>query len=162
MLCELFNVASSCYYASKQRKPDANRIRLTSRIKELFNISRGSACSRALVSMLCAEDIKIGRFKVRKIMHEAGLMSKQPGSHRYKHAKAERLDIPNLLKREFSVVAPNRVWCGDITYIWSGSRWSYLAVVLDLFSRRGNCWDNVPMERLFRSLKPSGYQQRAT
>lgn len=73
-------------------------------------------------------------------MQEAGLTSKQPGSHRYKHVKSERLDIPNLLKREFSVVAPNRVWCGDITYIWSGSKWSYLAVVLDLFSQRVVGW----------------------
>ena len=166
--------------------------------------------------MLRAEHINIGRFKVRKIMQESGLMSKQPGSHRYKPTSSERPDIPNLLKREFSVAAPNRVWCGDITYIWTGSKWSYLAVVLDLFSRRvvgwalsdkpdaelatkaldmaweqrgrpknvtfhsdqgsqygsrkfrqklwryritqsmsrrGNCWDNAPMERLFRSLK---------
>ncbi|MFV8449445.1 IS3 family transposase [Vibrio campbellii] len=216
MLCELFGIASSCYYASKQRKPDAQRIRLISRIKELFKLSRGSAGSRSLVSMLRSENINVGRFKVQKIMHDADLVSKQPGSHKYKHAKSERPDIPNLLKREFSVAAPNRVWCGDITYIWSGSKWCYLAVVLDLFSRRvvgwslsdrpdadlvcralemaweqrgrpknvmfhsdqgsqyssrkyrqrlwryritqsmsrrGNCWDNAPMERLFRSLK---------
>ena len=216
MLCELFSVASSCYYASKQRKPDVQRIRLISRIKELFSMSRGSAGSRSLVSMLRSENINVGRFKVQKIMHEAGLVSKQPGSHKYKHAKSERPDIPHLLKREFLVAAPNRVWCGDITYIWSGSKWCYLAVVLDLFSRRvvgwslsdkpdadlacralemaweqrgrpknvmfhsdqgsqyssrkyrqrlwryritqsmsrrGNCWDNAPMERLFRSLK---------
>ncbi len=56
MLCELFNVASSCYYEFKQRKPDANRIRLASRIKELFNMSRGAAGSRALVSMLRSEN----------------------------------------------------------------------------------------------------------
>ncbi|ASG06206.1 hypothetical protein CEQ50_00795 [Vibrio anguillarum] len=73
-------------------------------------------------------------------MQEAGLMSKQPCLHRYKQAKLERLDIPNLLKREFSVVALNREWCGDITYIWSGSKWSYLAVVLDLFSQRVVGW----------------------
>ncbi|EMH2897006.1 IS3 family transposase, partial [Vibrio parahaemolyticus] len=82
-------MASSCYYEFKQRKPDANRIRLASRIKELFNMSRGAAGSRALVSMLRSENIDIGRFKVRKIMQEAGLMSKQPGSHRYKQAKSE-------------------------------------------------------------------------
>ncbi len=73
-------------------------------------------------------------------MQEASLMSKQPGSHRYRQAKSEWLDPPNLLKREFSVVALNRVWCGDITYIWSGSKWSYLAMVLDLFSRRVVGW----------------------
>ena len=87
MLCELFNVASSCYYEFKQCKPDASRIRLASQIKELFNMSRGSAGSSTLVSMLSEEGIKAGRFKVRQIMREADLMSKQPGSHRYRHAK---------------------------------------------------------------------------
>jgi len=73
MLCELFSIASSCYYASKQRSPDAHRVRLISRIKELFNMSRGSAGSRSLVSLLRFENINVGRFKVQKIMHEAGL-----------------------------------------------------------------------------------------
>ncbi|MDK9757380.1 IS3 family transposase, partial [Vibrio sp. D173a] len=86
MLCELFSVASSCYYASKQRKPDVQRIRLISRIKELFSMSRGSAGSRSLVSMLRSENINVGRFKVQKIMHEAGLVSKQPGSRRFPRA----------------------------------------------------------------------------
>ena len=192
------------------------RVQLASHIKELFNASRGSAGSRTLVAMLRNTGVEIGRFKVRKLMREAGLASKQPGSHRYKVAKAERPDVPNILKREFSVAAPNQVWCGDITYIWSGNKWCYLAVVIDLYSRRvvgwslsdkpnaelaakaidmaweqrgrpagvmfhsdqgcqygsrkfrqrlwryrvrqsmsrrGNCWDNAPMERLFRSLK---------
>jgi len=159
---------------------------------------------------------QVGRFKVRSLMKEAGLLSKQPGSHSYKSAQVERPDIPNRLEREFDVVEPNKVWCGDITYIWAGSRWHYLAAVIDLhtrrvigwaiaekpdadlvvkaldmayqqrgcprgvmfhsdqgsqyasrkfrqrlwryqiaqsMSRRGNCWDNAPMERLFRSLK---------
>ena len=85
-------------------------------------MSRGSAGSRTLVSMLRSENIEIGRFKVRKIMQEAKLVSKQPGFHQYKHAKSERPDIPNLLKREFSVTTPNRVWCGDITYCVLGAQ----------------------------------------
>ncbi|SEG19357.1 putative transposase [Vibrio hangzhouensis] len=70
--------------------------------------------------MLQSEGFEVERFKVRKLMQEAELISKQPGSHRYKQAKSERPDIPNLLKREFSVATPNEVWCGDINYIWSG------------------------------------------
>lgn len=159
---------------------------------------------------------QVGRFKVRSLMKEAGLLSKQPGSHSYKSVQMERPDIPNRLEREFDVVEPNKFWCGDITYVWAGSRWHYLAAVIDLhtrrvigwamsekpdadlvvkaldmayqqrgcargvmfhsdqgsqyasrkfrqrlwryqitqsMSRRGNCWDNAPMERLFRSLK---------
>ncbi len=166
--------------------------------------------------MLRAEGFQIGRFLVRRLMKEVGLVCKQPGNHRYRQATIERPDIPNQLVRSFQVDTPNQVWCGDITYIWAGSRWCYLAVVLDLFtrrvvgwalaerpdaklavkalqmayeqrgcpkgvmfhsdqgsqyasrlfrqrlwryrmnqsmSRRGNCWDNAPMERLFRSLK---------
>ncbi|MFQ1771304.1 hypothetical protein ACK37C_10970 [Aeromonas veronii] len=53
---------------------------------------------------------QIGRFKVRNLMKEAGLVSKQPGAHRYKVAQSERPDIPNLLAREFDVQQPNQVW----------------------------------------------------
>ena len=68
-------------------------------------------------------------------MKEAGLVSKQPGAYLYKVARSERPD-PNLLAREFDVQQPNQVWCSDITYVWCGGRWYYLAVVLDLHTRR--------------------------
>lgn len=195
---------------------DVERLRLRSQVNELFNESRASAGSRTIVAMLQDRGNDIGRFKVRGLMREAGLICKQPGSHKYKHATVERLDIPNRLNREFDVAEQNQVWCGDITFIWAQGRWHYLAVVLDLqrrrvvgwamsrhpdanlavaalemaydqrgcpegvlfhsdqgcqyasrvfrqrlwryrmkqsMSRRGNCWDNSPMERLFRSLK---------
>ena len=169
---------------------------------------------------------RIGRFKVRRLMAEANLFSSQPGGHSYKRTGQARADIPNKLDRQFDVSAPNRVWCGDISYVWAGGCWHYLAVVMDLhtrrvvgsaigakpnddlvitalenaliergypkgllfhsdqgsqyasrkfrrilwrhridqsMSRRGNCWDNAPMERLFRSSKtewlpPLGYK----
>ncbi len=166
--------------------------------------------------MMREDGVEIGRFKVRKLMSEMKLISKQPGSHAYKKATVERPDIPNVLDRAFTVSAPNQVWCGGITYVWALGRWHYVAAVIDLFarrvvgwalsskpdtdlvikaldvayeqrgrpqnvlfhsdqgsqygsrgfrqrlwryrfkqsmSRRGNCHDNAPMERLFRSLK---------
>jgi len=48
--------------------------------------------------------------------------------------------VPNMLNRQFAVAAPNRVWAGDITYIWTTEGWLYLAVVLDLYSRRVIAW----------------------
>jgi putative transposase len=151
------------------------------------------------MAMMQEEGEQIGRFKVRSLMRELALISKQPGSHAYKKATVERPDIPNTLNRAFDVEAPNQVWCGDITYVWAQGKWHYLAVVLDLYARRvvgwalsekpgskrwtsptnnveslkdscstltrdrnmaavssasrGNCWDNAPMERVFRSLK---------
>ncbi|SFU15934.1 putative transposase [Pseudomonas marincola] len=82
----------------------------------------------------------MGRFKVRKLMNELNLISKQLGSHAYKKATVERPDIPNVLDREFTVSAPNEVWCGDITYVWAQGRWHYVAAVIDLFARRVVDW----------------------
>lgn len=113
---------------------------LRSRINELFSQSRSSAGSRSIVAMLRDEGVEVGRFKVRGLMREQGLISKQPGSHAYKKATVERPDIPNLLDRQFTVASPNRTWCGDITYIWAQGRWHYLAVVLDFYSRRVVGW----------------------
>lgn len=93
------------------------------------------------MSMIRELGHQIGRFiKVRRLMKEAGLASKQPGAHAYKVARAERPDIPNLLAREFAAPQPNQVWCGDITYVWAGGRWHYLAAVLDLHTRRVVGW----------------------
>ncbi|MFH3818199.1 IS3-like element IS222 family transposase [Acinetobacter baumannii] len=218
VVCSDFDVARSCYYVHRlrRRRVDARRVALRSQVNQLFSQSRGSAGSRSILGMLREEGVTIGRFRVRRLMRELGLVSKQPGSHAYKQATVERPDIPNRLNREFATEHPNQVWCGDITYVWAQGRWHYLAAVLDLhtrrvigwafsakpdaelvikaldmayeqrgkpqqvlfhsdqgsqyasrlfrqrlwryrmqqsMSRRGNCWDNSPMERLFRSLK---------
>ncbi|WP_121382387.1 IS3 family transposase [Pseudomonas aeruginosa] len=214
VVCSAFDVARSCYYVHRlrRRRVDARRVALRSQVNQLFSQSRGSAGSRSILGMLREEGVTIGRFRVRRVMRELGLVSKQPGSHAYKQATVERPDIPNRLNREFATEHPNQVWCGDITYVWAQGRWHYLAAVLDLLigwafsakpdaelvikaldmayeqrgrpqqvlfhsdqgsqyasrlfrqrlwryrmqqsmSRRGNCWDNSPMERLFRSLK---------
>ncbi|HBP1009538.1 IS3 family transposase [Pseudomonas aeruginosa] len=218
VVCSAFDVARSCYYVHRlrRRRVDARRVALRSQVNQLFSQSRGSAGSRSILGMLREEGVTIGRFRVRRLMRELGLVCKQPGSHAYKQATVERPDIPNRLNREFATEHPNQVWCGDITYVWAQGRWHYLAAVLDLhtrrvigwafsakpdaelvinaldmayeqrgrpqqvlfhsdqgsqyasrlfrqrlwryrmqqsMSRRGNCWDNSPMERLFRSLK---------
>ncbi len=189
---------------------------LRSRVHELFIESRSSAGSRSIMEMMRERGSTIGRFKVCRLMDELGLICKQPGGHAYNRATIERVDIPNVLNRQFDVAGQNQVWCGDITYVWAQGQWHYLAVVLDLFtrrivgwafsarpdadlvvqaldmafeqrgrpsnllfhsdqggqyasrkfrqrlwryriqqsmSRRGNCGDNAPTERLFRSLK---------
>ncbi|WP_425333200.1 DDE-type integrase/transposase/recombinase, partial [Escherichia coli] len=58
----------------------------------------------------------------------------------YKRGGHEHVAIPNYLERQFAVTEPNQVWCGDVTYIWTGKRWAYLAVVLDLFARKPVGW----------------------
>lgn len=68
-------------------------------------------------------------------MREANIVSTQLRKNTYKIADHEPKVAPNLLQREFSVVAPNKVWCGDVTYIWAGRQWLYLAIVIDLYAR---------------------------
>jgi putative transposase len=218
MACEAFEINRSSYYAYRDRRNhvDVERMILRVKVKQVFGISRGSAGSRTIKTKLNEQGVEIGRFKVSRLMAESELVCKQPGPHVYKQATVERPDIPNVLDRQFDVDHANQVWCGDISYIWSGTHWSYLAVVLDLFarrivgwalsdspdanltikaldhayelrgkpegvmfhsdqgcqygslrfrqrlwryqftqsmSRRGNCWDNAPTERLFRSIK---------
>ncbi|WP_342624539.1 IS3 family transposase [Pseudomonas alkylphenolica] len=218
LLCSVFEVTRSCYYTHcrKRRSPDVKRLVLRSRVNELFTQSRSAAGSRSIMLMMREDGIAIGQLKVRKLMSEMKLISKQPGSHAYQKATVERPDVPNVLDRAFTVLAPNEVWCGDITHVWAQGRWHYLAAVIDRFarrvvgwafsskpdadlviktldmayeqrgrpqsvlfhsdqgsqygsrsfrqrlwryrfkqsmSRRGNCHDNAPMERLFRNLK---------
>ncbi len=73
-------------------------------------------------------------------MREAGIASKQPRGHRYRIAEEESIIAPNHLARKFTVSKANQVWCGDVTYVWSGKQWLYLAVVLDLYKRRVVGW----------------------
>lgn len=83
LLCSVFEVTRSCYYAhcQKRRSPDVARLALRVRVKELFTQSRSAAGSRTIMCMMLEEGIQIGRFKVRKLMREMKLISKQAGSH---------------------------------------------------------------------------------
>ena len=136
---------------------------LRAAVSEKHRISRGSAGSRSIVAMLATDGIQIGRFKVSRLMKEAQLVSKQPGAHKYKAALDERLEIPNTLDRKFSVAGPNAAWCGDITYIWAGRRWVYLAVIIDLYARRVVGWSisKNPDASLVINALENAYQQRA-
>ncbi|SIR60509.1 HTH-like domain-containing protein [Aeromonas veronii] len=112
LVCCAFDVPTSCFYDYLARRRTINRERIQQRseLRRLFKASRNSAGSRALMSMMRELGYQIGRFKIRNLMKDAGLVSKQPGVHRYKVARSERPDIPNLLAREFDVPQPNQVW----------------------------------------------------
>ena len=117
LVCSVLDISSPSYYDHRHRsaKVDTERLELRSEVNRLFHKSRSSAGSR-----LRELGYDIGRFKVMRLMEEAGLICKQPGSHAYKTATVEHPDIPNRLNREFDASAPNQAWCGDITYVWAG------------------------------------------
>ena len=81
-------------------------------MSELFSQSRSAAGSRSILTLMRDDGEQLGRFKVRSLVRELDPVSKQLGSHAYKRATVERLDISNILNREFDIPAPNQVWCG--------------------------------------------------
>ena len=86
---------------------------------------------------LAARGIRAGKERVRRMMKSLGLQAR--GKRRFKATTNSAHDFPvapNLLARNFSEDAPNKVWTGDITYIWTDEGWLYLAVVIDLFNRQ--------------------------
>lgn len=217
-LCQVFGVHRSSYRAwrDRDRGPCEAEQKLLEQVVEAHAASHGSAGARSIAKMVTQSGTSLSRYRASRRMKQLGLVSTQPPGHAYRKAAQPHLDIPNRLDREFDAKAPNQVWAGDITYIWTGRRWAYLAVVIDLFSRkpvgwalslsantelvkkaltlacesrgeplgvmfhsdqgcqytslgfrqllwryrmkqslsrRGNCWDNAPTERFFRSLK---------
>jgi transposase InsO family protein len=220
LLCRMLSVQRSAYYdwrvqPCKIIAPEELLLRRC--MKQLFAASRDSLGSRMMVNNLRDEGFEIGRNRTRRLMKALKLKVKQ--KRKFKVTTDSKHNFPvarNVLNRDFSPSAPNQAWGTDITYLWTQEGWIYLAVVIDLYSRRvvgwsidrrmkkalviralmmavnlrkpppglihhsdrgsqyashdyqkllkqhgmicsmsrkGNCWDNAPVERFFSSLK---------
>ncbi|TMP74219.1 IS3 family transposase, partial [Pseudoalteromonas ruthenica] len=103
-------------------------------------LSNGSAGARTIAGIITNNGYKLSRYRATKLMTKLNLTSCQVPQHKYKRGGNEHLEISNKLDRQFDVVEPNTVWCGDVTYVWTGNRWAYLAVVIDLFARKVVGW----------------------
>ena len=128
------------YWRSRPRVNDCDKVKLRALVSGKHELSNSSAGSRSIAAMVSQQGTNLSRYRVRRIMKDLGLVCCQLPRHAYKKALQPHVAIPNELSRQFDVNAPNRVWCGDVTYIWTGQRWSYLAVVLDLFARKPIGW----------------------
>lgn len=100
---------------------------------KIHDKSRGSAGTRTIAGKLSRKGENVGRYKAKSLINEADLTNKQPHTHRYIIAENESKIAPNRLNREFKFDAPNKVRYRDLSYIWAGTQWMYLAVVMDLF-----------------------------
>ena len=92
LVCSAFDVHRSCYYEHRKRcrHIDAERVALKAKVNRLFNQNRSSAGSRPIQGLLDEQWEEVGRFKVRSLMRELGLICKQPRPHAYKQASVER------------------------------------------------------------------------
>ena len=137
-LCSLFGIHRSSYRAWRDRPKGVSETesRLREQVKAAHALSNGSAGARSIATLVAQGGTPLSRYRASRRMKLLGLVSSQQPTHRYKKADQPHVDIPNRLDRQFDVEAPNQVWAGDITYVWAGKRWAYLAMVLDLFARK--------------------------
>ncbi|VEN50828.1 unnamed protein product [Callosobruchus maculatus] len=143
VLCQTFDVHRSSYrhWQASANEPDGERVVRRSQVMEAWNASGGSAGARSIATIVSRDSgVKMGRWLAGKLMKELDIASCQVPAHKYKRGGNEHVEIPNHLDRQFAVTAPDQVWCGDVTYIWTGKCWAYLAVVLDLFARKPVGW----------------------
>ena len=143
-MCRLLGVSTSGYDAWQGRAPSARAASdeaLLGRIREIHRLSRGTYGAPCIHAELVAQGYAVGRKRIARLMRRAGLrgISRCKGTRttmRDAHARA----APDLVERDFTADAPDRLWVADITYIPAWAGFLFLAVVLDAFSRRVVGW----------------------
>lgn len=143
-LCRNLEVSKAGYYAWRERALSARAkadAALCVRIGAIHRKSRENYGSPMIHAELQAMGVRIARKRVARLMRREQLVGKKPRAFRVTTDSSHDYPVaPNLLDRHFTVAAPNLAWVSDITYFLTGEGWLYLAVVLDLFSRRVIGW----------------------
>ena len=144
-MCRLLGVSKSGYYGWRDRPPSKRTLGdevLTEKIRLVHTQSRGIYGYRRITTELVEEhDERVGRHKVARLMHAAGIQ----GVTRRKFCRTTRRDdrarpAPDLLGRDFTAKRPNARWVADITYVPTWAGFLFLAVVLDVFTRKVVGW----------------------
>lgn len=144
IMCTVLDVSASGYYRCRQRPVsgrDRENRRLSVEICAVFRASRETYGRPRVQRALRAQGIRCGQARVARLMRQHGLRAKKARRFRQTtRAASSHAKAPNVLNRVFTAEVPNTVWVGDITYLWTDEGWLYLAVVLDLYSRRVVGW----------------------
>jgi len=166
-MCRLLLVSSAGFYNWLKRDQtileEKNRV-LNSLINTAFTEGRGSYGSPRVHSLLRSQKVKCSRGTVARRMVELGLRAK--GKKKFKKTTDSSHPYqasPNLLKREFNPILPNKAWVSDITYVATSEGWLYLATVIDLFSRKIIGWgmsdtlhSDIALDALKMAIKQRG------
>ena len=143
-MCKVLRVTSRGYRAWRCR-PMSQRQRddmvLLAHMQEQHKLSLGSYGRPRMSEELQELGLKVGHRRVGRLMRQNGIEAVRTRKYKVTTDSNHSFAIaPNLLDRDFSATAPNQKWAGDITYIWTSEGWLYLAVILDLYSRRVIGW----------------------
>jgi putative transposase len=143
-MCKVLNISPSGYYVWRKR-PESPRSkenrRLEAKIRVLFKDNREVYGSPRIHAELKDEGESCSRNRVARIMRKAGIRAKT--KRKFKATTDSRHSFPvapNLLNQNFETDAPNRIWAGDISYIPTDEGWLYLAILMDLYSRKIIGW----------------------
>lgn len=149
-ICDVLAIAPSTYYAARNRQPSARESsdnEMKQKIAQVHAANYGVYGAYKLWKQLLRDKVEIGRDRVARLMGEMGLKGASRG-------KVVRTTVPapdnrpeDLVNREFTATAPNRLWLCDLTYVWTVAGFCYVAFVIDAFSRSIVGW------RVSRSLK---------
>ena len=143
-LCQVMNVSLRGLRAFRSR-PASRRQRsdmvTLAHIKEQSRLSLSSYGRPRMTEELKEIGLNIGHRRVGRLMRQNGISVVRTRKHKATTDSNHKFNIaPNLLDRNFTADGPNQKWAGDITYIWTREGWLYLAVILDLHSRRVIGW----------------------
>ena len=151
-MARVLGVSPSGYYAWRQRPPSARAqadAELTDRVQEIHARSRGTYGAPRIHAELAEDGVAVGRKRVARLMRTAGIA----GVSRRRGPRTTRRDVqarpaPDRVERRFEADEPNRLWVADISYIPTlAASFLYLAIVLDVFSRRIIGWAMAAHQR---------------
>ena len=163
-LCDAVGVSRSAYYAWRSSTPSARELaneRILAEIRAIHTEHEARYGSPRIVDELRERGHEVGKHRVARLMRENGIFGRIRRRFRHTTDSRHKLPVaPNLLEQNFTATAPNQAWVGDITYIWTAEGWSYLAVLLDLYSRRVVGW--ALRKSLSRELAVAALQHALT
>ncbi|OUS30842.1 transposase [Thalassotalea sp. 42_200_T64] len=144
-MCKVLEVKSNNYYSFQKRNAkkvdDPDHVEIIEWIQEIAKFSGYSYGERRIKAALDALSFPMSRYKVAKLMKEADVWVRSKKKYKVTTNSDHKQPVfDNLLKREFDVAQPDQAYVADITYIWTQEGWLYLAVVIDLFSRKVVGW----------------------
>lgn len=142
-MCKIFDITRSGFYKyqKKSKEPDPIHEELLEWTRKIAVSSDYTYGGRRMKEALNALGYSLGRDKAKKLMNEAGVFVRYRKKYKVTtNSKHKQPVFENKLNRQFVVKKPNQAYASDITYIWTQEGWLYLAVVIDLFSRKIIGW----------------------
>lgn len=139
---------------------------MLSKVRQIHNETRGSYGSRRISKKLRAQGHDVGRYRARSLMKKAGVSVKRRKKFTKTTDSKHNLPVaPNLLERNFQPDRPDAIWCSDISYLWTTQGWLYLAIVIDLYSRKIVGWamsNRLKTSLVIEALMMAYWRQKPT